>query len=276
MRYRIKLSYCGRDFHGWQIQPSGASVQQSLEEALATLLRHPVALTGAGRTDAGVNAVGYIAHFDAAEGLDTRQLVCKLNAILPPAVAVLSVRPTSPDFHARFDAAKREYTYFLHRVKDPFVERFSYLYTYPGLDFEAMNRAASLLTGEHDFRCFEKSGTDVKTSICTVREAFWAPYTPTVSVFAAAPPCASGSDSAQLYWYFRISADRFLRNMVRAVTGTLLEVGRGKRSVEDFGALILDADPQRERRTMRSCAGESVPGHALFLSGVDYPETVEE
>jgi len=300
MRYRIKLSYCGAPFHGWQVQPSDPSVQRSLEEALGTLLRHPVAVTGAGRTDAGVNAVGYIAHFDAAEGLDARQLVCKLNAILPPAVAVLSLCPATPGFHARFDAAKREYTYFLHRVKDPFVESFSYLYTYPGLDFDAMNAAAESLRGTHDFRCFEKSGTDVKTSVCTVEEAFWMPYTPTVSVFGVTSPRTSGCDTLQAggakewsappvgeevsrsgdperrYWYFRISADRFLRNMVRAVVGTLLEVGRGKRSAEEFRALVLDADPERTRSTMRSCAGESVPGHALFLSGVDYPDPPEE
>ncbi len=284
MRYRIKLSYCGAPFRGWQVQPSDPSVQHSLEEALGTLLRHPVAVTGAGRTDTGVNAVGYVAHFDAAEGLDTRQLVCKLNAILPPAVAVLSVRPATPGFHARFDAAGREYTYFLHRVKDPFVESFSCLYTYPGLDFDAMNSAAEHLAGTHDFRCFEKSGTDVKTSICTVTEAYWTPYTPAVSVFGLdggrSGSAEAGRDANPRnglpYWYFRISADRFLRNMVRAVVGTLLEVGRGKRSAEDFRALILDADPERERCTMRSCAGESVPGHALFLSGVRYPETVEE
>ena len=270
MRYRIKLSYCGGAFHGWQIQPSDPSVQQALESALGTLLRHPVPVTGAGRTDAGVNAVGYIAHFDAAEGLDTRQLVCKLNAILPHDVAVLSVCPAPSGFHARFDATKREYTYFLHRVKDPFVESFSYLYTYPCLDFEAMNRAAARLKGRHDFRCFEKSGTDVKTSICTVTEAFWAPYTPTLSAFGAVPGGAAAQSGEPCYWYFRISADRFLRNMVRAVVGTLLEVGRGKRSAEDFSALVLEADPERAREVMRSCAGESVPGHALFLSGVEY------
>ena len=291
MRYLVKLSYLGRDFHGWQVQPSDPSVQQALEDALGILLRHPVPVTGAGRTDAGVNAVGYIAHFDAEEGLDEQRLVCKLNAILPPAVTVLGIRPASPGFHARFDATKREYTYFLHRVKDPFVESWSYLYTYPGLDFGAMNAAAACLKGRHDFRCFEKSGTDVKTSICTVNEAFWAAYTPTVSALgvAGAQPKMTGSQPGKTgaqpenartrqeeagpgwpYWYFRISADRFLRNMVRAVVGTLLEVGRGKRSAEDFRALILDADPLRAREVMRSCAGESVPGHALFLSGVEY------
>ncbi len=277
MRYRIKLSYCGKSFHGWQVQPSDPSVQQALEAALGTLLRHPVPVTGAGRTDAGVNAVGYIAHFDAAEGLDAGRLVCKLNAILPGQIAVISVVPATPDFHSRFDATKREYTYFLHRVKDPFVESFSYLCTYPRLDFEAMNRAAGLLCGRHDFRCFEKSGTDTKTSICTVTEAFWKPYTPAVSVFGVDGGSEGRRDAAPAaglpYWYFRISADRFLRNMVRATVGTLLEVGRGKRGIDDFGSLILDANPDRGRGSMRSAAGESVPGHALFLSGVDYPET---
>ncbi len=264
MRYLVKLSYCGDSFCGWQIQPAAPSVQQTLEDALRTLLRHEVKLTGAGRTDTGVNAVGYVAHFDAEEGLDTGRLACKLNAILPSGIAVGSISPADSGFHARFDASRREYTYFLHRAKDPFVDRFSYLYTYPGLDFEKMNRAAALLVGKHDFSCFEKSGTDVKTSICTVREAFWKPYVPVISAFGI----EAGKEGS--YWMFRISADRFLRNMVRAVVGTLLEVGRGKRSEDDFGKLILDPDPQRPHGSRRSAAGESVPGHALFLSGVDY------
>ena len=171
------------------------------------------------------------------------------------------------DFHARFDATKREYTYYLHRVKDPFVESFSYFCAYPGLDFDKMNRAAAKLIGRRDFRCFEKSGADSKTSICTVSEARWTPYEPTVH---AARRLDGEGKPLPDYWYFRISADRFLRNMVRAVVGTLIEVGRGKRSEESFGELLLEALPDREKSVMRSCAGESVPGHALFLSDIEY------
>ena len=262
MRYSIKLSYSGADFCGWQIQPDAPSVQQTLQEALSTLLREAVAVTGAGRTDTGVNASGYIAHFDAAEGLDTRQLCYKLNAILPRSVVVHSIAPAAADFHARFDAREREYTYFLHRVKDPFVDAFSWLYTFPEVDFEAMNAAAQALLGQHDFRCFEKTGADSKTSICTVTEAAWHRYTPTYLQL-------TGREGGEDYWYFRITADRFLRNMVRAVVGTLLEVGRGKRSPEDFRTLVLPVD-FKEKTVMRSMAGESVPGHALFLSAVRY------
>lgn len=264
MRYLIKLSYSGADYFGWQIQPDRPSIQGTLEKALGTLLRQETPVTGAGRTDTGVNAIAYVAHFDSSMSLDTKDFCHKLNAILPRQIRVLSLSTCQDDFHARFDAINREYTYFLHRVKDPFMEQHSYLYTFPNLDFEAMNKAAALLVGKHDFRCFEKSGTDCKTSICTVTEAYWTEYNPSI--------CARGiqCESEGEYWYFRISADRFLRNMVRAVVGTLLEVGRGKRSVEDFKALILDVDETRGKSVMRCAAGESAPGHALFLSSVKY------
>lgn len=266
MRYSVQVSYRGADFCGWQIQPDAPSVQQTLEEALSTLLRSAVTVTGAGRTDTGVNAIGYIAHFDAAGGLDTRQLAYKLNAILPRAIVVHDIAPAAADFHARFDARQREYTYFLHRVKDPFAESFSCLYTFPGVDFEAMNSAAQALLGQHDFRCFEKSGADSRTSLCTVSQAAWHRYTPSHLAL-------TGRDGGEDYWYFRISADRFLRNMVRAVVGTLLEVGRGKRTEAEFRALVLPPDAARggaRPGASRSRAGESVPGHALFLSGIRY------
>ena len=280
MRYSIKLSYSGADFCGWQVQPDAPSVQQTLEKALSVLLHAAVAVTGAGRTDTGVNAIGYIAHFDAAGGLDTHQLCYKLNAILPRSVVIHEIAPAPPDFHARFDATRREYTYFLHRVKDPFMDAYSWLYTFPEVDFAAMNEAAQALPGQHDFRCFEKTGADSKTSLCTVFEAGWHRYTPTHLAL-------TGREGGDDYWYFRIAADRFLRNMVRAVVGTLLEVGRGKRSVEDFRSLVLPACPPEkichpepaegslgsardDISSSRSLAGESVPGHALFLSEVRY------
>lgn len=243
MRYSIMLSYRGAEFCGWQIQPDAPSVQGTLEKALSTLLRTPIKVTGAGRTDTGVNAIGYIAHFDAAGELDTGQLCYKLNAILPNSIAIRKIQTVPDDFHARFSATKREYTYFLHRVKDPFAESFSYLYEYPDVDFDAMNKAASLLVGKRDFSCFEKTGGDNKTSVCTIFEAGW-------------------FKKDEDHWFFMISADRFLRNMVRAIVGTLLEVGRGKRSPESVIGLLQSGD--------RCSAGESVPGHALFLSKIEY------
>lgn len=252
MRYVLNLSYCGSAFCGWQVQPDAPSVQGTLEKALGTLLGEVVSVTGAGRTDTGVNAIGYVAHFDSAKEFEPAQLCYKLNAILPPEIAVKSVCPADGEFHSRFDATKREYTYFLHRVKDPFVSGYSYLYGYPNLDFEKMNEAAKLLLGTNDFSCFEKTGGDNKTSICTITEAHWEHYSPTV--------CCGNAEND--YWYFRISADRFLRNMVRAIVGTLLEVGRGKRTVESVKDVLKSGD--------RCQAGESVPGHALFLTRVEY------
>lgn len=262
MRYSIKLSYNGASFHGWQIQANDISVQESLEKALSILLRSDISITGAGRTDAEVNAIGYIAHFEADTAPNLGQLCYKLNAILPNSIVIHSIEEQEEGFHARFDAKSREYTYFIHRRKDPFLENFSYLCQYPELDFELMNKAASLLIGRHDFRCFEKAGADCKTSICTVFSAYWEEY----------KPCPAAWDGEQGdYWRFKICANRFLRNMVRAVVGTLLEVGRDKRSLESFGQLILDADCAQDRNTSsRSLAGESVPGKALFLNSVRY------
>ena len=281
MRYRIDLSYDGAGFCGWQIQPKDPSVQETLENALGTLLRGRVQVTGAGRTDTGVSASFYVAHFDfegpvpeplAApdNSLDCKQLRFKLNAILPKSVCILGIAPAAPDFNARFDAVRRQYTYYLHRVKDPFCERYSYYYAYPDVDFEAMNRAAGALLGTHDFSCFEKSGGDNKTSVCTVFTARWEPCLP---IPAAGKPEAS-DPAAVPYWRFVIEADRFLRNMVRAIVGTLLEVGRGRRSGEDFASLVLPPTDTRHddsaRESRRSAAGESVPGHALFLTDIRY------
>ena len=335
MRYSIKLSYAGSGFRGWQRQPSDPSVQQCLEEALGRLLGTETPVIGAGRTDTGVNAIGYVACFDGPAGLAAEDFRYKLNAILPRTVVVNSISEAAPDFHARFDAIRREYTYFLHRSKDPFVEAFSWQCGYPGLDFDAMNRAAAALVGTHDFSCFEKVGADNKTSVCTVFEAFWRPYTPSLTAICGGaadgtfPPSAAGKGPGRVpqgapgpgiarpydadfcsgtapssaagkgqvrvpqgdpgtciarpyyalagavsepqYWYFRISADRFLRNMVRAIVGTLTDVGRGKRSIADFAELVLPVPALPVRKPpLRSLAGESVPGHALFLSKIEY------
>jgi tRNA pseudouridine38-40 synthase len=298
MRYSICLSYDGASFCGWQIQPNAPSVQASLEGTLSRLLNRPVAVTGAGRTDTSVNAVNYLAHFDVDGELPFGQsdLCYKLNAMLPRSIAVHSVVPVADDFHARFSARRREYTYFIHRQKDPFVAPWSWQCGYPHLDFEAMNQACQYLLGTHDFSCFEKTGGDNKTSICTVFEAFWAPYTPShlqilsmseegvgSKIHGHPRPCkreepaADGSgrgrseaeaicgpipSSDRSYWYFRIAADRFLRNMVRATVGSLIEVGRGKHRPEWIAELIAGGT--------RGDAGESVPGNALFLNKVSY------
>ena len=185
MRYKITLTYDGAPFCGWQRQPDAPSVQEALETALQTLVGEPVAVTGAGRTDTGVSAVNYVAHFDAPKKLDEGYLACKLNAILPPSIAVSSVAAAAPDFHARFDARKRTYTYFLHRRKDPFLAGSSYFYGYPEVDFELMNKAAAMLVGTHDFSCFQKVGSDNKTTVCTVSEAEWHPYQPAVGTLAS-------------------------------------------------------------------------------------------
>ncbi len=267
MRYILSLSYDGSAFCGWQIQPSSPSVQQCLEEALAKLCGGPVAVTGAGRTDTGVHAADYVCHFDLTGSLpfEASDFCYKLNAILPRSVVVHAVLPTTEDFHARFSATQRSYTYFIHRKKDPFVAAYSWQCGFPGLDFEAMNEACQYLLGTHDFSCFEKVGGANKTSLCTITEAFWKPYTPTyISIMDSChfERSQEGGVEKSAYWYFRVSADRFLRNMVRAIVGTLIEVGRGKHDPQWVKELI-------ETGT-RGEAGESVPGHALFLGKIRY------
>ena len=262
MRYSLCLSYDGSAFCGWQIQPSSPSVQACLEGVLSRLLGRKVPVTGAGRTDTGVHAVGYIAHFDYDGMLpfEASDFTYKLNAMLPREVVVHSVSVVPDDFHARFSARRREYTYFIHRQKDPFLRSTSWLCGYPSLDFDAMNAACQFLLGTHDFSCFEKTGGDNKTSICTVFDAFWAPYIPSHMQIMGQEGIPSCQESQ--YWFFRIAADRFLRNMVRATVGTLIEVGRGKHSPEWVAELIASGT--------RGDAGESVPGHALFLNKVLY------
>ncbi len=243
-RYFITLSYDGTRYHGWQIQPNGISVQARLQEALSTLLRQPVSVTGAGRTDAGVHARMMVAHFDidAPLPLDTRQLAYKLNRLLPYDIAVSKVEPVGNDMHARFSAKSRMYRYYIHTVKDPFRRAYSCEIHYP-LDFGRMNEAARVLTTYEDFGAFCKSGADVKTTLCEVTDAEWVQTSPES-------------------WYFEIRANRFLRNMVRAVVGTLVEVGRGRLSLDEFRKVI-----EGKRRTD---AGESMPGNALFLEDIIY------
>ena len=259
MRYKIRLSYDGKAFCGWQIQNNARTVQGELEKALSILLGTPVQVIGAGRTDSEVNAINYIAHFDTPDGvsIEAAHLCYKLNAMLPREIAIHEVSETSCEFHARFDAKSREYHYFIHFRKDPFCEKHSYRMRYP-LDIEKMNEAAGYLIGDHDFSCFEKVGGNNATSICTVTEAAWTTYRPAHADMMGYP--FKDGD----YIVFRIRANRFLRNMVRAIVGSLIEVGRGKKNPDWIEELI--------RSGSRSDAGSSVPGNALFFTGADYSE----
>ena len=257
MRHKIRLLYDGSAFCGWQIQNNARTVQGELEKALSLLLGSPIQVVGAGRTDSEVNAIDYIAHFDVPDNvsINAEQLCYKLNAILPREMAVEEVTVNDEEFHARFGATSREYHYFIHFRKDPFCEKYSYRMRYP-LNIEKMNKAAQLLLGEHDFSCFEKVGGNNATSICTITEAGWSTYRPThVELMGA--PCREGD-----YIVFRIKANRFLRNMVRAIVGSLIEVGRGKKEPEWIAELI--------DKGSRSDAGSSVPGKALFFTGAKY------
>ena len=256
MRYKVTLSYDGSSFAGWQVQPGTPTIQECLQKSLSTLLNESIIVTGAGRTDAKVNAITYVAHFDSlSDNLDAGLLAYKLNAILPQEIKVHSVSEADSGFHARFDAVEREYRYFLHRKKDPFIRKYSWFCGY-GLDVGKMNEAASKLLGRHDFKCFQKIGSDNKTSVCTVTKAVWESYSPS-HVRIMGYPAEDGD-----YLMFTIKADRFLRNMVRAAVGTLIDVGRGKQDAQWIDELLQGGT--------RSDAGESVPGHALFLCGIKY------
>ncbi len=244
MRYFLQLSYDGTAYHGWQVQPNGSSVQQCLQDALATLMRCEVPVTGAGRTDTGVHAFMMVAHFDVEEAVeDCEQLVYKLNRLLPRDIAVQRVWPVEGDLHARFSAYSRTYHYFLHTGKQPFLRHYSWQIPFP-LDMERMNQAACCLLKYEDFTSFSKVQNDQKTNICHITEAHWDEVVP-----------------GQLR--FTVTANRFLRNMVRAIVGTLVEVGRGKMTVEDFCRVIESKN--------RCSAGESVPANGLFLVDIKYP-----
>jgi tRNA pseudouridine38-40 synthase len=245
-RFFIYLSYNGTHYCGWQNQPNGMSVQQKVEEALSLLLRNPVSIIGAGRTDAGVHARLMVAHFDwEDENFVPEVLSEKLNRILPKDIAVEKIVRVSPEAHARFDAISRTYQYYLTCKKNPFDYPFRYKIGFP-LDFNRMNDAAQILLEYRDFTSFSKLHTDVKTNRCRIIQAGW-------------------QQEAEV-WVFTIRADRFLRNMVRAIVGTLLDVGRGKLSLTDFREIIESKD--------RSKAGSSAPGNALFLTEIEYAKEI--
>jgi len=243
MRFFVSVSYNGERYSGWQRQSNATAVQEVLEDAMSKAMGCQIALTGAGRTDAGVSASGYLAHFDyAGEIKEPAHLLYKINAILPNDIVANYLAKAAPEAHARFDATSRSYSYKVHTCKDPFA--WHSFYCKFDLDVEAMNRAAAMLLGRRDFSTFEKVGSDNKTSICNVTHAQW-----------------SAVDAHHLQ--FDITADRFLRNMVRAIVGTLIDVGRGRIAPEEIPALLDKGD--------RCAAGQSVPGEPLMLCGITYP-----
>ena len=242
-RYFIYFSYNGQGYCGWQSQPNGVSVQSTLEGAVSLILRIETPVMGAGRTDAGVHAARMVAHFDAEELPEG--FAAKLNSVLPRDIAVERVVPVVAGAHARFDALSRTYHYFITPEKDPFFGGFS-AKVHGVLDIEAMNKAAATLFEYEDFTSFSKLHTDVKTNNCRVMQAEFVPH--------------------KKGWCFVIKADRFLRNMVRAIVGTLLDVGRGKLTIDGFRAVIEAKD--------RGKAGSSAPAQGLFLVDVDYPDSV--
>lgn len=242
MRYFITLSYDGTNYHGWQVQPGADSVQARINDALSKLLGGSVECVGAGRTDAGVHASMMVAHFDTDRDLDCEQLAFRLNRIVPRDIAVQKVERVSDDLHARFSATSRTYNYYVYTRKNPYRRHYAVqLHFEP--DYEAMNVAARVLLETDDFTSFSKVNNDQKTNICNVTRAEWVQVDGDL-------------------WRFEITANRFLRNMVRAVVGTLLEVGRGKMDKEEFCRVISQKD--------RCSAGESVPGNALFLVDIKY------
>ena len=246
-RYFIQLNYKGTHYHGWQIQPNAISIQEILNKAFSTILREDIEITGAGRTDTGVHALNYIAHFDSVvQNLHTDdKFLFKINGFLPKDISIIDIIHVSNEAHARFDATTRTYHYYIHQVKDPFLLETSYFMSQT-LDIELMNQASKRLFEFEDFTSFSKLHTDVKTNNCKVIKAFWE------------------VDAYKLK--FTISADRFLRNMVRAIVGTLLEVGKKKITIDDFIAIIKNKN--------RSDAGISVPAQGLFLTKITYPDNI--
>ena len=249
MRYFIKFSYLGTEFHGSQRQPNGITVQEIMEQTLKMIFREDVPLTFAGRTDAGVHAREMYAHFDIGEEAMRREgerLVFRLNGILPDSIAIFDIYRVTDDAHARFSAVRRTYEYHIVDHKDPFLCQQA-TRVRPGLDFSAMNDAAKLLIGKQDFASFCRTNTDVKTTICNLTHAEW-------------------KELGNGHAVFTITADRFLRNMVRAVVGTLFEVGRGKMTREQFAEVIAQHN--------RCAAGDSAAAEGLYLTRVEYPKDI--
>ena len=241
MRYFIKLAYNGTQYHGWQYQPNASSVQETMNKAVSTILNTEINLMGAGRTDTGVHAKEMYAHFDFDKPFEIQNIVHKLNSFLPKDITVYDIIPVTAEAHTRFDALKRTYEYHINTFKDPFLQEQSWYFHQP-LDVNLMNEAAQLLFDHTDFQSFSKVNTDVNTFDCTVFEAHWS------------------QENEKLI--FTISANRFLRNMVRAIVGTLINVGLHKITLADFDAIIKSKNRDR--------AGFSVPAHGLYLTKIEY------
>ncbi len=247
MRYFVVFSYFGKQYHGWQIQPNAITVEEIMENAFSILLGEKIDLVGAGRTDTGVHAKQMLAHFDAEMISEIKDVIYRLNAFLPSDISVQDIFETHSEAHARFDAISRTYEYWIVQDKNPFLEHHAHYIKYP-LDIDKMNKAAQILLENTDFECFSKSNTDVYTFLCTLSEAKW--------------------ERKNDVLVFTITADRFLRNMVRAIVGTLLEVGLGKINLETVKAIIKSKN--------RSNAGVSVPAKGLYLTQVIYSEKIKK
>lgn len=245
MRYFFEIAYNGRNYAGWQSQANATSVQAVIEHALLHLMREPVKIYGSGRTDTGVHSEQQFFHCDLDKTFDTHTLIFRLNSFLPRDIAVRNVRRVKPDASARFDAVERSYQYRITREKDPFLEGLAW-HSFKPVDLPTMNKAAALLIGEHDFQCFSKVHTDVNHFLCHVKRAQWR------------------EQGAMLL--FDITANRFLRGMVRSIVGTLMDVGTGKLSIRDFQSIIESRD--------RKKAGANVPAHGLYLTRIRYPASV--
>ena len=259
MRYFLKLSYNGSSFHGWQSQPNATGVQSVLEDGLSTILRKKITVLGAGRTDTGVHAREMFAHLDLEEKIqDKKRFLQSLNSIVGRNISVPDILEVIPEAHARFDAEERTYKYFVTYDKNPFLKDFCW-FSASELDIQKMNEAADILLSTKDFTSFAKLHSDSKTNICDVREALWKPLAEDKEALNFLGNLNKGI-------VFTISADRFLRNMVRAIVGTLVEVGRHKLTLLDFKKVIEDMN--------RSSAGTSMPAHGLFLWKISYPESL--
>lgn len=247
VRYFVEIKYDGTNYHGWQFQPNSISVQETINTELNRLLQSQIAMVGCGRTDTGVHASKYYFHFDFPEQIDVNLIAFKLNHMVPADISIVRIFEVSSDLHARFSAKSRTYHYFINFYKDPFDRFHSFYYTRE-LDVEVMNKACELLIGIKDFTSFSKTNTETKTNLCEVTEAYWI------------------LDDSRMI--FVISANRFLRNMVRAIVGTMLDVGTHKITLEEFNNIIEAKD--------RTLAGKSAPGQGLFLSDVIYNFDINE
>ncbi len=245
MRYFFEIAYNGSSYHGWQNQANAIGVQQVVEGALSKLLREPIEIVGSGRTDTGVHCSQQFFHADIEAEFDTKSFLVRINSFLPKDIAIQSIKKVKPEAHARYDAIQRSYEYKITQVKNPFLTGYAY-YFFKEVDVDLMNKAATTLIGIHDFECFSKVKTDVNHFSCDIKNAKW------------------NQKSGLLV--FEISANRFLRGMVRAIVGTLLEIGAGKISIEDFEEIVASKD--------RKKAGMNAPPEGLYLKEVIYPKTI--